>query len=96
MGCGAPLRDPNGHVLAERGNVFDRSPLELYNFSPSSKVKEEDGKFLIDLSTYSNNKLTLMDTSSPPKFELDQFDNGMKFYDWSEREKKIREKFDNV
>ena len=54
MGGGAPLRDPEGHILAERGNVFDRNPLELYNYTPSKQPKEiENDKYLLDLSSYS-------------------------------------------
>jgi hypothetical protein len=39
MGCGAPFRDAHGHILAERGNIFDRSPFESLPKSPRSPSK---------------------------------------------------------
>ena len=31
--------------------------------------------------------------SSPPKYNPENIDSGAKFFDWSEREKRIREKY---
>lgn len=48
MGSGAPLRDINGHIIAERGNVFDRGPsFDFYQGSPKElySMKKEVPKF---------------------------------------------------
>ena len=41
-GAGAPLRDSECHLLAERGNVFDRVPFYLYYDSPNQQHKIQD------------------------------------------------------
>ena len=38
MGWGAPLRDAKGHIIAERGNIFDREPTVEINESTSKEV----------------------------------------------------------
>ena len=63
MGWGAPLRDNKGHILAERGNIFDREPsVELESSTPKeiytnfeddlTKKSEKEGnldyKYLIE------------------------------------------------
>ena len=40
MGGGAPLRDSSGHILAERGNIFDRSPVSLSKKSPKDESED--------------------------------------------------------
>lgn len=59
MGAGAPIRDNSGHVMAERGNVYDRVSITIVNNSPPSesrnayeKIKkwEADSNFGNDLT----------------------------------------------
>jgi hypothetical protein len=48
MGSGAPIRDINGHTVAERGNVFDRGPsIDFYQGSPRElySMKKEVPQF---------------------------------------------------
>ena len=48
MGGGAPLRDSSGHVLADRGNVFDRVSIFVYNNTPNMHSNERIQKWAHD------------------------------------------------
>lgn len=92
MGCGAPLRDARGHIMADRGNIFDREPINFYHQSPKDDHKEDEFKNIYTFDFSPPNQKLEFDEMETHKYPDSDFDKNI-FLEWSEKEKERRDRY---